>query len=115
MRIKFLSLNLLQGGLLFENIKTFLKEENPDILCLQEVNDCADQKTPEHYRSMTVLQELLPDFHSYFSSELQDIRDDGTVETGNAIFSRYPITDKKTVFYDVPYQVFHDVESKSDF
>lgn len=89
MTIKFITLNLWQGGLLFDDIIAFIKKERPDIIALQEV------------QTLSVFQKVLDYKYFFYSPAFLDERKKDTILNGNAIFSRYPIVANKTVFYDV--------------
>lgn len=103
MEIKFLTLNLYEGGLLFDNVLAFLEEEDPDIMALQEVYAGKSQNLARNYRSIEILTENLPDFHYCYAPMFNEILPSGEAEQGNAIFSRYPLEHIKTLFFDVPY------------
>ncbi len=114
MTLKILSLNLFEGGILWDNIVTFLHKEQPDILCLQEVIDgSADQ--PTHFQSITRLKKVLPDFHYFFSPELYEVSSKGEGDIGNAIFSRFPLSNQQTIFLNGKYQKVNRPEDKEDF
>ena len=101
MIIKFITLNLWQGGLLFESIVEFIRKENPDIIALQEVYDGRSSYLKKHQRTLTVFQEELNYKHFFFSPAFLDERKRDKLPNGNAILSRYPIITGKTIFYDV--------------
>lgn len=63
MQLKVLSLNLYEGGLLMDNIKTFINQEHPDVLGLQEVYNGTTSSLPKYLRSLQVIHQLLPDYH----------------------------------------------------
>lgn len=115
MSFKFISLNLYEGGLLFDNISAFLKEKNPDIIAFQEVNNGTDSKLPSNLRSMQVLSELLPGYHHFFAPEILLRYPEGKIDIGNAIFSRFPISNEKIVFLNVPYGEYDTVPIGGDF
>ena len=103
MKIKLINLNLYEGGLLFNNILEFLKLEKPDILTLQEVYNGKDKKLAQNLRSLDILKKTLPDFEYYYSPELKDNRQEGNIDLGNAIFTRFSITSQKTIFINSSY------------
>lgn len=114
--VKIITLNLLYGGLFFDNILSFFKKENPDILLLQEVYNGQGSSLPRNYRSIEVLTLQLPEFFYHFAPELLDHREEGIFEIGNAIFSRFPIIEDKTIFYDIPYDnQYVEAEKDGDF
>lgn len=98
MQIKFLSINLYEGGLLFNNILDFLNKEKPDILTLQEVYNGKNKKLASNYRSIEILQNNLKDFYHYFSPELQDNLPMGKIDMGAERKGDYS-TDPKNMQY----------------
>lgn len=114
MNIKILCLNLFEGGLLWQNIETFVRRENPDILCLQEVCN-GDERQPINFQSIKRLKALLPDFYSYYSPELFEIFPQGQGDGGNAIYSRFPISEEKTIFLHEEYRKILRPRREDDF
>ncbi len=92
----------------------FLKKEEPDILAAQEVYGGTDPTLEARYRSVDVLARELGLPHRFFSPAFLDHRDIGAVEQGNCIFSRFPLRDTRTIFFDVSYDPFY-VEKGADF
>jgi endonuclease/exonuclease/phosphatase family metal-dependent hydrolase len=90
--IKFLSLNLYEGGLLFDNVLKFLKQENPDIIAFQEVYNSHDKNLSQQLRSVEVLSKNLQGFEHFFAPEFIALQAEGKIELGNAIFSKFPIS-----------------------
>lgn len=114
MELTFICLNLWYGGKLFDEILAFLREENADVLALQEVYNGQESALPRQYRSFDVLGKTLGYPHRAFAPAFYDHRADGTMDQGNAILSRFPILSTSTRFYDNPYD--HEyVESGPDF
>lgn len=114
MRIKILSLNLFEGGVFWDNIEKFIKRENFDILCLQEVYN-GDAKQPPNFQSITKLQKLLPQYYFHYSPEMYEIWPEGQGDGGNAIFSRFPIIKTNTVFLHREYDRFVRSQHGSGF
>lgn len=106
--ISFLCLNLWFGGKLWDQLIPFLKAASPDILAAQEVYNGHDATLPDHYRTVERFQELLRYPYAFFAPAYREVTLPGAVECGNAIFSRFPITETRTVFYDVPYNPARD-------
>lgn len=97
--MKLLQLNLWQGRILWQ-VTRFLEQEQPDILCLQEVYS-SKEKIPhwDLFGSLEAIQETLPDIQYWFFAPLYAYRVNGRrVYAGNAIGSRYPIHDQQTIF-----------------
>lgn len=127
-KLKVISLNIFDGGRFFDEIIEFLKNENPDIVLLQEVFNGQDLSINREYRSFSVLQEKLGFKYSHFASAFLENVVDGKVtrvnldgkrvvrpgggptkpiiqqiEQGNAIFSKFPIEGFPTKFYDISF------------
>jgi len=103
MRIKFVCLNLWEGGKLFDEIIEFLKVENADILALQEVHHSTDPSLEKRWRSIELIQKELgyADYHFAPAFVFHDAPD--KTKSGNAVFSRFPIVSAKDAFFDIPY------------
>ncbi len=103
MHLKFLCLNLWQGGNLMKNVIAFIKKENPDVIALQEVYNGDDFSWEQKFRSMDVLRGALGYPYESFAPAFLERTVFGKVEQGNAILSRFPLIERSTIFYDVPY------------
>jgi endonuclease/exonuclease/phosphatase family metal-dependent hydrolase len=103
MKIKFVCLNLWDGGRLMPDILTFLKEQNADIVALQEVYSGTDPSFPAQYRSLEVLRQELGYPHDSFAPAVLDQVSVGKVDGGNAVLSRWPITAHQVTFFNQPY------------
>lgn len=115
MTIKFITLNIFHGGTFFPQVRDFLTMENPDILALQEVNNGTDLSLPDNLKTILGLNKILPGFHYHFAPELLIAHKEGKVEIGNAIFSRFPIVENKSAFFDVPYTDLTIIDAKHDY
>lgn len=103
MQFKVICLNLWLGGLLFDQIFEFLEQENPDVLLLQEVYDGKDAALERRFRSIEVLKDKIELPYEFFSPACTAVLEQGSVPAGNAIFSRFPISDPRTIFFDIPF------------
>ena len=102
MKVKVINLNLWFGGKLFDSALSFIVKENPDILLLQEVYDGKDSSFPKNLRTLEILKKELNLKYFYFSPAfLEKLKDGKKVERGNAVFSKFPIKSKNTIFYDI--------------
>ncbi len=102
--MKFICLNLWLGGILFDDISGFLEKEQPDILVVQEAYQNLDTSLERRFRSVEVLKEKLEYPYVFFAPACTAVLDETLrVEAGNAIFSRFPIIESHTTFFDVPY------------
>ena len=103
MKIKFINLNLWGVGGIFDQALDFLAEKKPDIICLQEVFDGWDKNLQSGFRALSLLKEKLDLNYHFYSPAFTDNREEGRIVQGNAIFSRWPIIDFQTTFFDIPY------------
>lgn len=102
MKIKFLTLNTLHGGKMFDNLVKFVKDEKPDIAFFQEVYDGHDESTERRFRAFEEFKkefDFLP--HAVFEPSLFDTSR-GSIGWGNAVFSRFPILSSKAIFFEYP-------------
>lgn len=103
MKIKFITLNLWQGGNLLPQILEYVRGEDPDIIALQEVYDGIHVGLSDKYRTVEVFKQTKIFPYVFYSPAFLDTKPEGNISQGNAIFSKYPIIFGKTIFYDVPY------------
>lgn len=110
MTVKFICLNLWWGGNLFPQILDFLRKEDADIVALQEVHDGKDPGLKERLRSMDVLKHELGYPYQEFSLSHMLTLPEGVLPSGNAILSKFPITDRSaTVLFDSTQGQYRDV------
>lgn len=99
--MKLLQLNTWSGRL-FHQMMKFIEEQNPDILCLQEVMSCdegiVNVTDNKFFCSLQAIQELHGYEHVFFSPIVTTSYLDKKVSYGNAIVSRLPLSDTRTVF-----------------
>lgn len=102
MQITYLSLNIW-GGRLLHTLIPFLKEQQPDILAVQEVYNGSEPTLPDSLRSYSLIAQALEfPFHTFVPA-FGHVLLEGTVDRGNAIFSKFPLMAQKTLFFTVPY------------
>ena len=104
MIFKYLSLNIWHGGTIFDKMWSFLQKENADIMALQEVYNGLNETWQINFRTMMVFQKKLKDYNSYFSPEFAVVRPEGKIDLGNAVFTRFSIINRKTIFINGQYQ-----------
>jgi endonuclease/exonuclease/phosphatase family metal-dependent hydrolase len=102
MTVKILSLNTWHS-ILLNDILDFLRQEDADILLLQEVYDGKDSDLEPKYRTFDIVKEQLNYPATDFASAVIDNADKIKVRQGNAIFSKFPITSQKVTFFNEPY------------
>lgn len=99
MKLKVVCLNLWIGGVLFDNIIDFLKQQDADIIALQEVLQSNDKTLPIQYRSLDGLTQL-GYAHQQFAPAMIDQFPWGDVPGGNAVLSKFPIKAQEVTFFD---------------
>lgn len=115
MKIKVLSLNTWMGGLLWQPCYDFITSQPADILLLQEVYAGTEEWYEPRFRSKQLFESALPEFHSYFSALMCDLRaNEGPIDNGNLILSRWPIKEPDVIFFDQPY-VQYDHDRTTDY
>lgn len=97
--MKLIQLNIWQGRILWQ-VAPFLKQHNPDIVCLQEIFS-SPEGVPnwDSFSGLETLQQALPELQYWFFAPLYSYSvQRRKVTSGNAIGSRYPIVDKQVFF-----------------
>jgi endonuclease/exonuclease/phosphatase family metal-dependent hydrolase len=107
MTLKVVSLNIWVGEL-WPAPLDWLKQQNADILLLQEVTNSQDKSLPAKYRLLDELRRGLDyeydDFvHSFVYREAV-----GAIPQGSAIFSRFPIKAQPARFFIVPKLAYYE-------
>src|SRR6185295_9824987 len=105
--LKLIQLNIWQGRILIA-VSRFLKEQDADIVCMQEVFS-SDVYIPtlEALNSLENLQKNLGYEYLYYEPALSFETAGVAVRTGNAILSKYPLEDCRAVFTN---NSFHHVD-----
>jgi endonuclease/exonuclease/phosphatase family metal-dependent hydrolase len=103
MTIKFMCLNLWSEGNILNNAIAYINKERPDILAAQEAWNSKDKDLPENFKSMPVIMEKCSYAYSTFAEALIDNNGGNKFPSGNAIYSRWPKTEHKPVFFDQEY------------
>ncbi len=108
MKIKVICLNLWFGGKLFENIKQYISEENPDIIALQEVYNAESYPPAEKWHPVGNLAQILGYKYFAFVPAFARTEPNGIkAQNGNAILSKFPIQNSIATFYDEPFNGFY--------
>lgn len=99
MQVKFLTFNILHGGVFWDNLISFVHEIEPDIMSLQEV---FDSKNPQLEKRFRTIEELKKEFVQYPFVVFEPTVIDKTSQTpwGNAIFSKLPITQHSNYLFN---------------
>lgn len=94
-------------------IIAFLREENPDIIALQESYNERDKSLPSKYRTVSVLKKSLSIPYTSFAPAFR-IKEDNGFQTiqGNAVLSKLPMLSEESIFYDKPFRDVRAWDSK---
>jgi len=103
MKIKIINLNIWVGGILMDDILSFLKKEDADVVLMQEVFDSRDPSLKPQYRSISIFEEVLGYKYSKFAPSFIEIIDGQKILQGQAILSKFPLLEVSNVFYDRPF------------
>lgn len=110
MLIKLVQLNIWVGELL-DNSIAWLKEQDPDILCLQEVYNETNESLPEKFRLLSKVQKELGMPFVNFAPAMEYVTSEGKFVQGNAILSKFPIASFKAHFFDIPFKEFKKTDN----
>lgn len=99
MDFKFITLNILHGGVFWNNIVSFINSQKPDILALQEVFNSHDISLEKRFRTIDEFSSEF-DFLPYYAFEPTMIDKTTNAPWGNAVFSKFPITAKKGITFN---------------
>lgn len=115
MQIKVLSLNLWNGGRLLNQAKEFLYEQQADLMFLQEAYNGKNPLIGDRFRTVQILSSVFPNHDFYFAPVFLDKRqEEGNLEHGQLIISKFPLTQQKSIHFDMPYDEY-DHDSITDF
>jgi len=103
LQLKFVCLNLWHGGRLFPGILSFLKEQDADVVALQEVYNGTDPSYPDNFRSLSVLRDQLTYPYDNFAPAVLDIMEVGKIDNGNMVLSKLPISGSDVAFFNELY------------
>lgn len=114
MTFKLVSLNIWQGGLLLDQAIQFLKDENPDIVALQEVFNSDTLTLDQRFRTVQILKKNFPQYNFSFSADQYQNIESENVDRGNLVMSKFKIKSSKAIFYDIKYGEVNE-ENRVDF
>lgn len=111
MDIRIVTLNVWMGGILFNEIISFLQEQNADVVLLQEAHNGTDPSLKARFRTMQELKSRLGFEHDDFAPAFRDFDlSGGKSQRGNGILSKFPIKKRANIFLSGEYsEVYRDV------
>lgn len=103
-KLRVLSLNIEHGGVLMDALVPFLRQQNADVMLLQEVHSSTDHALEPRLRTIQHFSDVLDyDFSSFMPQYRDYDTTNGRSYNGVAVFSRFPIVETKAVYFDYPY------------
>jgi len=104
MHLKFVTLNIWNGGRLLKQAREFLRETAADLIFIQEAYNGHGADLDERFKTAEVLKSDFPDFFADFAPAYCDERAiEGPIDDGQLILSRWPILEAENIFLDLPY------------
>lgn len=103
MKLKVVCINLWIGGILWESLVDFLKNERADIILMQEVSNGDESFSKKQYRCVSELRKELKLEYFHFAKAFFEETEGKNLDWGNAILSKFPLDEVSISFYDVPY------------
>jgi endonuclease/exonuclease/phosphatase family metal-dependent hydrolase len=102
MPLKFMCLNLWSEGNILDKATAYINNEKPDVLAVQEAWHSSDKNVNSNYRAFQTIKEVCGFTYASFAEAFTDNNGGHRFPSGNAIYSRWPITEHEPIFYDVP-------------
>ena len=104
MKLKVITLNIWHGGRLWDNAVDFLRQQDADILLLQEVFNGHDASYEPRFRTMDEFKKIFDFIDNDFAPSCLFVHDFGKVELGLALFSKFPIVTRyDQLFFNEPF------------
>lgn len=113
MKIKFLTLNLWHGGLIWDNLINYIREENPDVAVFQEVYNGGNKSLENRFQTMNLFRKEFPEF-LYCAFEPNVIDSVTKSPWGNAVFSKFPIAQQNSYLFNGSVQEFELILDNPD-
>ena len=104
MDIKVVSLNTWHGGRIFEPMVQFLRDQNADIILLQEVLNAGNAALEPRFNCFTELPKLLGYQYAEYAPAFSWTLPEGAIESGNAVLSKFPLKSFEPIFFNEPYR-----------
>ncbi len=113
--MKIVSLNLWNGGRLFDQARDFLVSQNADIYLLQEVYNGHGTNLEARFRTADLLRQTFSNYDHFFAPFYLDTRPkEGKIEDGQLMISRRPLSNQQMIWFDVPFGEY-DIDAMTDF
>lgn len=104
MHLKFVTLNIWNGGRLLAEAREFLRQAAADLIFIQEAYNGHGTNLNDRFKTVEILQSDFSDFYTDFAPAYGDIRAmEGLIDDGQLILSRWPIAQTENIFLDLPY------------
>ncbi len=97
------------GGKLGQQIIDFLRTQNPDFVCMQEVNDLNGRSGYKFFATLDEIKQGAGFREAVMSASYSSRYMERELEYGNAILSKLPLSSAKTIFTRGQYQRNFDI------
>lgn len=115
MQFTVVTLNIWNGGRLLDQAVEFLQEQAAELMFLQEVYHGQDPLFEARFRTVSLLQAAFPKYHAQFAPLYLDTRaQEGPIEEGQLILSRWPLSENQGIFFDIPFGEYNQ-DTHPDF
>ncbi len=108
--MKIIQLNIW-GGKFGQQIINFLKAEQPDFVCMQEVNDLKGNAGYKFFATLDDIKKESGFSQAFMSANYSSRYMERSLEYGNAILSKLPFIAKDTIYTNGKYKTNFDIES----
>lgn len=109
--MKIIQLNIWQGKL-GRQLIDFLKSEQPDFVCMQEVNDLEGRAGYKFFSTLNEIKDGGGFSDAFMSATYSSRYMERELDYGNAMLSRLPFASTKTVFTRGEYSKRFDIEKQ---
>jgi len=106
--MKIIQLNIW-GGKLGQQIIDFLSREEPDFVCMQEVNDLKGRSGYKFFATLDEIKAGAGFAEAFMSASYSSRYMERALEYGNAVLSRFPAVDTKKIFTRGEYKRNFDI------
>jgi len=111
--VKIIQLNIWQGKL-GQQIIDFLRDEQPDFVCMQEVNDLKGRASYKFFATLDEIKAGSGFSDSFMSPTYSSRYMERELEYGNAILSKWPLAASETIFTRGEYMRHFDITKDDD-
>ncbi len=113
MVLKIVSINVNHGGEQIYELEQFIREENPDIIFIQEAYNSLNEAKEKRLQTVRLFSEWIGTDYNAFQAAYHD--GDVAVDRGSAIISRFPVIESGGIVFNSPYTTIYNEVSLGDW